>query len=89
MLMRFSRFAVLSALAVGALTLAGCACEDCAKNDSKTSAGMVGGKKEACDKGEACCKNGAKASMGAVSEKKAGSCGATKSECTAPASTSN
>jgi hypothetical protein len=87
-LMRFSRFTVLSVLAVGALTLAGCACDDCAKSESKASAGMVGGKKD-CTEGSACCKEGAKASMGAVSEKKAGSCGAAKAECTAPATTSN
>lgn len=90
--MRFSRYAVLSVLAAGAVLLAGCNCTECEKkDDSKTAAGMVSGKKESCTAGsDACCKDAAKASMGTVSEKKAGCCGgAAKSECTAPATTNN
>lgn len=90
--MRFSRFAVLSVLAAGAVMLSGCNCtETNKKDDSKASAGLVSGKKESCAAGSgACCKDATKASMGAVSEKKAGCCGgAAKSECTAPATTNN
>lgn len=91
--MKVCRFAVLSALAVGALTLAGCACDGGSKSDSNTSAGMVGGKKDCCKEGAKgeCTQDGAKASMGAVSEKKAGCCSGEKSknECPAPATTNN
>jgi hypothetical protein len=81
--MRFSRFAVLSTLASAALILGGCCCGECEKKDAKASAGMVGNK-EACDKGAGCCKAGAKASMGAVSEKKEG-CSAEKAGCASKA----
>lgn len=90
--MRFSRFAVPSVLAAGAVLLAGCNyAEHDKKDDSKAAAGMVSGKKESCTEGSgASCKGGDKASMGAVSEKKAGCCGgAAKSECSAPATTNN
>lgn len=84
--MRFSRIAVLSLLAAGALTLGGCNCAECADKD--TNAGMVGNKactegtscsKDASmgavsDKASGCCKSADKASMGAVSEKKTGCC---------------
>lgn len=79
--MRFSRIAVLSALAAGVMTLAGCNCGECETKTEETKAapGMVGAK-EGCSEAKACCKTGEKASMGAVSEKKG--CCASKTEAT-------